>query len=156
MQLRRDLRRLLARPGALLVQPPELGACPSGHRRQCPEKSFSESDFPSVKAALGDAKAKLGADPSLLRPEVTEFVAGTDYTEHSFPGARLIYLALQQLKKGRKPEDAESFARKLGFEKSHLSAVYDFLWDDQSPSASPPGEVQEEAEQFLEATEAKG
>ncbi len=119
------------------------------------KSSFSESDFTSVKAALAEAKAKLGADPSLLRPEVTEFVAGTDYVEHSFPGARLIYLALKQLKKGRKPQDANAFALKLGFEKSHLGAVYDYFWDDMSPSANPPDEVQEDAERLLELIEAK-
>ncbi|WP_224244260.1 hypothetical protein [Hyalangium gracile] len=117
------------------------------------KSSFSDADFTSVKAALSEAKARLGADPSLLRPQVTEFVAGSDYSEHSFPGARLIYLALKQLKKGRKLPDAESSLRKLGFEKSHLRAVYDFLWDDKSLTASPPEEVQDEAELFLESTE---
>jgi hypothetical protein len=119
------------------------------------KSSFSESDFPSVKAALAEAKAKLGADPSLLRPEVTEFVAGSDYVEQSFPGARVIYLALKQLKKGRKPQDAQTFAAKLGFEKSHLGAVYGYFWDDLSPSTNPPDEVMEEAERLLESAQAK-
>jgi hypothetical protein len=119
------------------------------------KSSFNESDFTSVKAALDEAKAKLGADPTLIRPELTEFVAGSDYAEHSFPGARLIFLALKQLKKGRKPQDAEGFANKLGFEKSHLRAVYDYLWDDHSPSVSPPEEVQNDAEQLLGLLEPK-
>jgi hypothetical protein len=119
------------------------------------KSSFNEADFTSVKMALGEAKAKLGENPSLLRPEVTEFVAGSDYLEQSFPGARLIYLALKQLKKGRKPQDAEAFSSKLGFEKSHLGAVYSYFWDDLSPSSNPPDEVQEEAERLLELSEPK-
>jgi len=120
------------------------------------KSSFSESEFPAVRAALGEAKAQLAKDPSLIRPEVTEFVAGTDYAEHSFPGARLIYLALKQLRKQRKAAQAQTAASKLGFEKSHMSAVYDYFWDDPSPSAEPPGEVKDEAERLLELTEPKG
>ncbi|HYI00533.1 hypothetical protein [Hyalangium sp.] len=120
------------------------------------KSAFSESEFPSVRAALGEAKAQVATDPSLLRPEVTEFVAGTDSAEHSFPGARLIYLALKQLRKERKSPEAQAFADKLGFEKSHMSAVYDFFWDNPSPSVKPPDEVRDEAERLLELTEPKG
>lgn len=120
------------------------------------KSSFSESEFPSVRAAIGEAKAQLAQDPSLLRPEVTEFVAGTDYAEHSFPGARLIYLALKQLRKQRKAAQAQTFASKLGFEKSHMGAVYDYFWDDPSSSGEPPSEIKDEAERLLELTESKG
>src|SRR5262249_11392259 len=102
-----------------------------------------------------EAKAQLAEDPSLIRPEVTEFVAGTDYVEHSFPGARLIYLALKQLRKQRKAAQAQSFASKLGFEKSHMSALYDYRWDGSSSSAEPPDEVRDEADRLLDLTETK-
>jgi hypothetical protein len=120
------------------------------------KSAFSESEFPAVRAALGEAKAQIAKDPSLIRPEVTEFVAGTDYVEHSFPGARLIYLALKHLKKERKAQDAQEAATQLGFEKSHMGAVYAYLWDAPSPSAKPPDEVRDEAVRFLELTEPKG
>lgn len=119
------------------------------------KSSFSESEFPAVRAALGEAKTQLAKDPSLIRPEVTEFVSGTDYAEHSFPGARLIYLALKQLRKQRKAAQAQAFASKLGFEKSHMSALYDYLWDGSSSSAEPPDEVRDEADRLLDLTETK-
>jgi hypothetical protein len=84
------------------------------------KSAFSESEFPAVRAALGEAKSQMAKDPSLIRPEVTGFVAGTGYAEHSFPGARLIYLALKHLKKERKAQEAQSSAARLGFEKSHV------------------------------------
>jgi hypothetical protein len=120
------------------------------------KSSFSESEFPSVRAAIGEAKVQLAKDPSLLRPEVTEFVAGTDYVEHSFPGARLIYLGLKQLRKQHKASQAQTQASKLGFEKAHMSAVYDYFWDAPSPSAEPSSEAKGEAEQLLELAESKG
>ncbi len=119
------------------------------------KSAFSETEFPAVRAALGDAKALIAKDPSLIRPEITEFVSGADYLEQSFPGARVIYLALRQLKKERKTQDAQSAANKLGFEKSHMGAVYAYFWDDPNPSAEPPDEVRDEAVRFLDLTEPK-
>jgi hypothetical protein len=75
--------------------------------------------------------------------------------EHSFPGARLIYLALKQLKKGSQPRNADALAMKLGFEKSHMLAVYDYFWDDMRDSASPPDEIEDEADRLLDLTEPK-
>jgi hypothetical protein len=120
------------------------------------KSAFSETEFPAVRAALGEAKAQMAKDPSLIRPEVTEFVAGTDYAEHSFPGARLIYLALKQLKRERKAQEAQAAADKLGFEKSHMGAAYAYFWDDPNPSADPPDEVRDEAARSLDLTEPKG
>lgn len=117
--------------------------------------SFSETEFTSVQAALGAAQVLISQEPSLLASQETEFVAGADYPEHSFPGARLVYLALTQLKKKNRPSEAQSFAEKLGFERSHMHAVYADFWDDLQDSSKPPDEVQDEAERLLDSVEPK-
>jgi hypothetical protein len=117
--------------------------------------SFNETEFTSVQAALDDAKALVSQQPELLRPQETDLVGGVDYPEHSFPGARLLYLALLQLRKRNRPSEAADFAQKRGFEQSHLHAVYASFWDNLQNADRPPDEVQDEAERFLDSTEPK-
>lgn len=113
------------------------------------DSSPNPQEFGKTYAAVESAKAKIAADPTLLRPEEASFLVGCDYEERGFPGARAIYFASVAFEGNKYANTARSKLRRMGLDTSHANAVYASYWAQASDLHDPPSVLREQVRALL-------